>query len=892
MNKKVIYGAVFILVMVLGYINYFGEEESLSTTEQVIETTNVTYKNDDYLVEAEKQKDYIKENETAFEKAKAQVNEMLLSGDNVLIDKVRNLVLKNNILGITPNGWSFKTDSANYNKLKDEITSNTGVMAINEEKGIKISGKNFLTDSKMSFIELTENVTLENEDISLSGDRGTYNDFTKVVVLSDNISLNGKNENIGIVDGKFKNLRYNTETRILEAWEPFEAEYKGVKLSAENLFFKEDTQELKISKNVVINSNGFKIDVKEITKKPNSNILNITGKIIGTDGVYSFTGDRGEYNTDTRVLTILGGINGSSTKGEKLVADKLVYDFKTSDMHLFANNNISYISVDGELLTKTLNYNTKTKEISTEGKYSFIGKKYESRGEKLFYNQLTQDMQLTKGYVIDKEKNQKIQGDLITYNTQTKDSKVSGKAYLEDLNYILKTDLITYIGEKAEANLEGKYTVELKKDGTLFKGQNASYNQNTGKFFSSGDIIIQGDDYVVNGRDLSYNNSTGLGKLGSSIRIESVEKNLEITGDDFQFKNGEYVEISKNLLIKSDKIIAKSEKGKYNLKDKLIYIPQKITFETLDKKSNGVMSSGVYDTTQSIFKGKDFDGKSDNRTIKSKSMNYFAKEDKVLFVGNVIIKDLEYLYKGEKAEYYFKEEIVKSLEAYTINYRDFTFKGQNGTFNNKTGILDGNGSDITDKNGDRFISNKLHGDLNQMILDFTGDVKGKINDKGVITTFSGESARVYFKENGNYEILRSEIRENAVFIQGNKKLYSDYIEIDSNRRLVFSKENTKLVVNDSNGETVITSAVVEVDIDKDIATLIGKVQIDNNNSQYGNTKVTSDRGIIRQKDGILELIGHVEIENDESIVQADRGIYDINNKKIKASGNVYVDYKK
>ena len=42
----------------------------------------------------------------------------------------------------------------------------------------------------------------------------------------------------------------------------------------------------------------------------------------------------------------------------------------------------------------------------------------------------------------------------------------------------------------------------------------------------------------------------------------------------------------------------------------------------------------------------------------------------------------------------------------------------------------------------------------------------------------------------------------------------------------------------------------------------------------------------------MELIGHVEIENNESIVQADRGIYDMNSKKIKASGNVYVDYKK
>ena len=153
-KKKIGYTIGIIVVIVLGYLNYFGEEENLGKLEQVIETSNVTYRNEDYVVEAEKQKDYIKQNETGFEKAKAKVNDMLLSGDNVFIDKVRNLALKNNILGVSPNGWTFKAENIDYNKLKDQITSNTGVVAINEEKGIKISGQNFSTDSKMSYIDL------------------------------------------------------------------------------------------------------------------------------------------------------------------------------------------------------------------------------------------------------------------------------------------------------------------------------------------------------------------------------------------------------------------------------------------------------------------------------------------------------------------------------------------------------------------------------------------------------------------------------------------------------------------------------------------------------------------------------------------------------------------
>ena len=62
-KKKIVYGIIFIVVIVLGYLNYFGDEGELGKAEQVIETSNVTYKNEDYVVEAQLQKDYIKENE-------------------------------------------------------------------------------------------------------------------------------------------------------------------------------------------------------------------------------------------------------------------------------------------------------------------------------------------------------------------------------------------------------------------------------------------------------------------------------------------------------------------------------------------------------------------------------------------------------------------------------------------------------------------------------------------------------------------------------------------------------------------------------------------------------------------------------------------------------------
>lgn len=892
-KKKIVYGIIFIVVIVLGYLNYFGDEGELGKTEQVIETSNVTYKNEDYVVEAQLQKDYIKENETGFEKAKAKVNDMLISGDNVFIDKVRNLALKNNILGISPNGWSFKAESVDYNKLKDEIKSTTGVTAINEEQGIKISGQNFTTDSKMSYIELTQDVVLENESIALKGDKGEYDDLTKIVVLSNNITLEGRGENVGLVDGHFKTLRYNSDSRILEAWEPFDTTYKEVKLSAESLYFKEDTEALKVSKNVVIEANGFKIYVDRVDKAGNSNILKIAGKIKGSDGTYSFEGDKGEYNTESKVLTILGNIKGSSTKGEKIAGDRLVYDTNSKLMTLSGEKNVKYSSADGELITKVFNYNSETKEMSTDGAYTFSGTKYESKGKNLYYNGESKDVKITEGYLLDKEKKQKLSGDKIAYNTDTQDSSVIGKAFMEDEKYSLSSESIIYTGADKNAKINGNYIVKAQDSGMKFQGKDATYNQESGEFLSAGSVKLQNENYIANGTDLTYNTKTGLGKLGSSIEIVNSKDNIRITGDTFSFKNGEYLEIAGNLHMEGEDVIVDSERARYSLKDKNIYIPEKIDFKSKDGKTYGIMSKGIYYTESSKFVGDNFNGKSNTATLTSRKMTYFSQGEKALFQGKVVMKDTDSTFRGESVEYYPKTETVKSLEKYTINYKDFTFKGDNGVFNNKSGILDGNKSDITTANGDRFISDKVHGNLNEMIMDFTGNVNGHVNDNGVITTFSGEFSRVYFKNSGKYEILRSEVRENAVFIQGDKKLKSDYIEIDSNRRLVFSKENTELTLVDAvNGETVIKSAVAEVDIDKDMATLIGDIQIKNNNSEYGLTNVTADRGIIRQKAGTVELIGHVEIENNESIVQADRGIYDMNSKKIKASGNVYVDYKK
>jgi len=99
-KKKIIYIAMGVIAVVLGYLNYFGSDKEVGDIRKIIETVNAVYESDDYHVEAEKEIDYIDEKESKFEKAKAKIQGMLLSGDNVFLDKDRNLTLDTNILGI------------------------------------------------------------------------------------------------------------------------------------------------------------------------------------------------------------------------------------------------------------------------------------------------------------------------------------------------------------------------------------------------------------------------------------------------------------------------------------------------------------------------------------------------------------------------------------------------------------------------------------------------------------------------------------------------------------------------------------------------------------------------------------------------------------------------
>ena len=72
---------------------------------------------------------------------------------------------------------------------------------------------------------------------------------------------------------------------------------------------------------------------------------------------------------------------------------------------------------------------------------------------------------------------------------------------------------------------------------------------------------------------LTYNNKNGTGELQSKISFKNTENGTTVTGDKLLFQKDNYMELIGNLVINSEKIVAKSTRGKYNLKDEKVYIP-------------------------------------------------------------------------------------------------------------------------------------------------------------------------------------------------------------------------------------------------------------------------------------------------------------------------------
>lgn len=880
-KKKIIYIVLGVVALVLVYFNYYGSDKEVGDIKKIVETINAVYESDDYHVEAEKEIDYLDEKESKFEKAKAIIQGMILSGDNVFLDKDKNLTLDTNILGISPNGWEIKASELKFNKETKELISTKPMYAKNEEKGVEILANKFKTTISMDNITLEDGVVIKNKLFSILADKANYDNNTKIITLEGNIKLSNRIGEVGDINtlkdvkslentsnnkkekeisGTFSKVYFNLNERNLYATDGFDMKYDEVGLKGKDIVLNETTQSFKVTGDVKFTYQDYIFDVSYIEKEPNSDIINVYGQIKGGNPIYSVLADKGEYNINDKKIRIFGNVDITSTKDEKLNLDNFVYSSETKEADMYGNK-IKYTSPTNNLEAEYIHYNTVTKEITTD-------KPFDSWNEK----------------------GEGITGTNIVYNLGTKDFYSKENITVKNKDYGLTTKNVTYKEETGILSAPEPYVIKSTDETSTINGKSITYNKKTGELISPGEIILNNKGTIMKGHDLVYNNISGLGKLQGPIPFENKEDKMSGTAKEIIIKKGDYVDLIGPIKVKQDTTNMLVDNARYSYKDELVHVNTPVKFNDPVKSMVGSVSSATYSPKDSILKGTNFNMKEPDRFAKAQSIVLYNKENRRLeLIGNAYLSSGKDNISGPKIVYYLDTKDAETPTNSIIHYDQYTVKSTYGKVNKESGEIFVKNADVKSLDGNDFSSNQAKGNINN-VVHFTGNVKGKSKQKEGDVYFTGDKADLYMsKVNNKYEAKKVIVNTKSTFTQLNRKIVSNYMELDLIKKEVYAKDKPVLTIDDGEkGNTLVKADDVTGYIDKELIKLNKNVYVKNINEKKEETVLTADRGTVTKQ--MADVYDRVKVVTKDSVITANEGHYDIVNRKIRAKGNVHVDY--
>ncbi|EGN67453.1 S-layer protein [Fusobacterium animalis 11_3_2] len=880
-KKKIIYIVLGVVALVLVYFNYYGSDKEVGDIKKIVETINAVYESDDYHVEAEKEIDYLDEKESKFEKAKAIIQGMILSGDNVFLDKDKNLTLDTNILGISPNGWEIKASELKFNKETKELVSTKPMYAKNEEKGVEILANKFKTTISMDNITLEDGVVIKNKLFSILADKANYDNNTKIITLEGNIKLSNRIGEVGDINtlkdvkslentsnnkkekeisGTFSKVYFNLNERNLYATDGFDMKYDEVGLKGKDIVLNETTQSFKVTGDVKFTYQDYIFDVSYIEKEPNSDIINVYGQIKGGNPIYSVLADKGEYNINDKKIRIFGNVDITSTKGEKLNLDNFVYSSETKEADMYGNK-IKYTSPTNNLEAEYIHYNTVTKEITTD-------KPFDSWNEK----------------------GEGITGTNIVYNLGTKDFYSKENITVKNKDYGLTTKNVTYKEETGILSAPEPYVIKSTDETSTINGKSITYNKKTGELTSPGEIMLNNKGTIMKGHDLVYNNISGLGKLQGPIPFENKEDKMSGTAKEIIIKKGDYVDLIGPIKVKQDTTNMLVDNARYSYKDELVHVNTPVKFNDPVKSMVGSVSSATYSPKDSILKGTNFNMKEPDRSAKAQNIVLYNKENRRLeLIGNAYLSSGKDNISGPKIVYYLDTKDAETPTNSIIHYDQYTVKSTYGKVNKESGEIFVKNADVKSLDGNDFSSNQAKGNINN-IVHFTGNVKGKSKQKEGDVYFTGDKADLYMsKVNDKYEAKKVIVNTKSTFTQLNRKIVSNYMELDLIKKEVYAKDKPVLTIDDGEkGNTLVKADDVTGYIDKELIKLNKNVYVKNINEKKEETVLTADRGTVTKQ--MADVYDRVKVVTKDSVITANEGHYDIVNRKIRAKGNVHVDY--
>ena len=880
-KKKIIYIVMGAIAVVLGYFNYFGSDKEVGDIRKIIETVNAVYESDDIHVEAEKEIDYIDEKESKFEKAKATIQGMLLSGDNAFLDKDKNLTLDTNILGISPNGWEIKASELKYNKETQELISVKPMYAKNEEKGIEVLANKFKTTVSMDNITLEDGVVIKNKLFSILADRANYNNASKTIVLEGNIRLSNKIGEIGDINtlkdikdiqnkdinkndkemsGTFEKVYFNLDERNLYATDGFDLKYDEVGLKGKNIVLNEISQSFKVTDDVKFTYQDYIFDVNYIEKEPNSDIINVYGQIKGGNPIYSVLADKGEYNINDKKIRVFGNVDITSTKGERLLLDNFIYSSQTKEADMYGNK-IKYTSPDNNLEAEYIHYNTITKEVTTDKPFD----SWNAKGEGL-------------------------SGTNIVYNLGTKDFYSKEDITVKNKDYGLTTKNVTYKEETGILTAPEPYVIKSNSGDSTVNGNSITYNKKTGELVSPGQIIVNDKGTIIKGHDLVYNNISGLGKIQGPIPFENKADNMSGVAKEMIIKKGDYVDLVGPVKARRDTTNMEFANARYSYRDELVHVNTPVKFNDPVSSMVGSVSSATYSPKDSILRGTNFNMKEPDRSAKAQNIVLYNKDERKLeLIGDAYLSSGKDNISGPKIVYYLDTKDAETPTNSVIHYDQYTIKSSYAKVNRESGEVFAKNADVKSIDGNEFSANQAKGNTND-VVHFTGNVKGKSKQKEGDVFFTGDKADLYMsKVDDKYQAKKVIVDTKSTFTQLNRRIDSNYLELDLIKKEVYAKKNPVLTIDDgAKGSTLVKADDVTGYIDKELIKLNKNVYVKNINEKKEETVLTADRGSVTRE--MADVYDRVKIVRKDSVTTANEGHYDMVNRKIRAKGNVHVEY--
>ena len=898
MNKKRIRNSIlFVGIILLGYLNYYKEEDGFGVIPNVIETTNVVYDTSGYHIEAEKQIDDMDLDTTKFEKATAKYDEMTLSGNKVFLDAGKNLFLEENIVGDNGAGWKMYSEAMSYNQYKDQLTSNKGMKAVNEAENLTLEGKEIVTNKKFDVIDISKDVILSNDRIKISGDKGNYKDKTKQFVLTGN----GKFESLGAekFSGEFNQGKYYTDKDKIELRYGYTGYYDDAIIKGKSLDYNNANQTFISRNNPVIQIDGYTINSSEIKKLRPENEIDIVGKVSGTNGDIRFSGDYGVYKMDEKILYLNGNVVIANSKGEKITGDLVRYNFETKIADLSnKGKDVVYTYETRKVTTKKMVYDFNKENMLLNDGYVFEDNEYRSVGKNMKYDNISKIGNIQEGKVFVKATGENLKANEINFDTTKKDYTAIGDVRIDSKNSIVTTDKVEYFTSQDKGIIPNNFVMKNKKDGSIINGKNAIYTISKKQVTSEEEFNYKNKDSYLSGKGILYDLTTEEGEILSAVNYKDSKSGNNVTGDKAVFKKESYLNIKENVKLTTKSEEMTTTEANYSFKKDIVDIPNKIEFRALDGSFKGNLVNGKLYNSKELFVGNKLSGVSDKgENIVADNLEYSLNEKKAKLKNNVIVTNTDSRLSGNEVIYDTKKNEVFAVGNVKMNYQSNTkLTGENILLNNLTKDVSGEKIHmVTDKN-EQISSNKFKGNLDKMMFRFLDNVSGSFmtkDEKGQIpTTLKGEDVTLTFtQDKGKNKVHRVAGKKGTTITREEQNIKSDDIVYNFLKGTVVANKNNRIYMNDDKNRTTILGEKMEGNLNEEKLYLKSKTTIESYNEKNEKTTLVGNSGVVDNKQETVELKENVKMENNQFIFSADRIIYNKKTQKVKAFGNTKIDYK-